>query len=424
MPQIVLGLQFEAEIGDYFEATTAWQNRPGLIHTSNGYRMMEHGPAFLRAVLSVLSDNSDRVQEDVILIREAGDPAWGLYQYDDMTLQKADRPADEQKWYNLLTRSNSDIEDLIHFWRQFCLNFPVVTDDLQRLSKVWEVDAMKVDEGAPLLKFKTEYPVLFDCMYSVFGTMLSNSRLCEQIHGMNRHALRSQLGEEQTDQQRIYSSGIDHQLKEERRNMNESSSRFKSKNKKAAKHSVSAEVPSVSEISKRGRRYRNRLNLQAQMAEEDVRASSLRRETLTLESVQEIAANTQLTNDASYISNDETLRRREAVRLMANKSYWENLNPASAFNKTVWAAWKCLPLLDCSLDYSRLLSGRQTATTVLSCKDLTTKRAAMKPLGIKPKDDGKEEEEEVVVVEEEEEVVVVEEEEGGGGGGLTVATTR
>ncbi|EJK58450.1 hypothetical protein THAOC_21428 [Thalassiosira oceanica] len=66
---------------------------------------------------------------------------------------------------------------------------------------------------------------------------------------------------------------------------------------------------------------------------------------------------------------------------MANKSYWENLNPAPAINKTVWAARKCLPLLDCSLDYSRLLSGRRTATTVLSYKDLTTKRAAMKVIG-------------------------------------------
>ncbi|EJK53676.1 hypothetical protein THAOC_26834, partial [Thalassiosira oceanica] len=201
-------------------------------------RRLEQIMAGLKSGRDELIKMTKRVHEDIVLIREAGDPAWGLYQYDDMTLQKADRPADEQKWYNLLTRSNSDIEDLIHFWRQFCLNFPVVTDDLQRLSKVSEVDAMKVDEGAPLLKFKTDYPVLFDCMYSVFGTMLSNSRLCEQIHGMNRHALRSQLGEEQTDQQRIYSSGIDHQLKEERRNMNESSSRFKSKNKKAAKHSV------------------------------------------------------------------------------------------------------------------------------------------------------------------------------------------
>jgi len=41
MPEIVLGLHFETEIGEYFEATTAWQNRPGPIHTSNGYRMME-----------------------------------------------------------------------------------------------------------------------------------------------------------------------------------------------------------------------------------------------------------------------------------------------------------------------------------------------------------------------------------------------
>ena len=39
---------------------------------------------------------------------------------------------------------------------------------------------------APLLKFKHEYPILFDCLQAVFGLMMSNSRLCEQIHGMMR----------------------------------------------------------------------------------------------------------------------------------------------------------------------------------------------------------------------------------------------
>ena len=91
--------------------------------------------------------------------------------------------------------------------------------DLQELSKVYIVDEIDAGEGAPLNKFKTNYPVLFDCLYSVFGTMLSNSRLCEQIHGMMRHGLRKEVGMDQADQHRIYNSGIDHEMKEERRNM-------------------------------------------------------------------------------------------------------------------------------------------------------------------------------------------------------------
>ena len=47
--------------------------------------------------------------------------------------------------------------------------------------------------------------------------MMSNSRLCEQIHGMMRHALRSSIGMEQADHQRMHSTGTDYNMKEERR---------------------------------------------------------------------------------------------------------------------------------------------------------------------------------------------------------------
>ena len=74
-------------------------------------------------------------------------------------------------------------------------------------------------EGAHLKKFKSNYPVLFDCLYSIFGTMLSKSHLCDQIHGMMRHRLRSQIGMEQADHQRIYNSGENYEMNEEKRNM-------------------------------------------------------------------------------------------------------------------------------------------------------------------------------------------------------------
>ena len=74
-------------------------------------------------------------------------------------------------------------------------------------------------EGAHLNKFKFNYPVLFDFLYSVIGTMLSNSLLCEKIHGMMWYGLQYQIGMEQADHQQIYNSGENYEMNEERRNM-------------------------------------------------------------------------------------------------------------------------------------------------------------------------------------------------------------
>ena len=99
------------------------------------------------------------------------------------------------------------------------------------------VDTIEAGEGVSLNKFKSEYPVLFDCLYFVFGAMLSNSRLCEQIHRMIYHALWSQIEMDQSDDQRIYNSGISHEMKEERRNMGQVASEHRDKKKKPAKYS-------------------------------------------------------------------------------------------------------------------------------------------------------------------------------------------
>ena len=55
------------------------------------------------------------------------------------------------------------------------------------------VEELEGGEGVSLVNFKTDFPVLFDCLCSVFGTILSNSRLCKQVHGMMYHALWDKL---------------------------------------------------------------------------------------------------------------------------------------------------------------------------------------------------------------------------------------
>ena len=144
----------------------------------------QRGPSFLRAVLSVLYENSNRAAPQILIHDADNDMKWGAFKYDN----PEDRPDDEKAWYNLLTKTEENIDDLIHWWRQFCLNYEILEEDLQRPSKVNNVDELKTGDGA-LIEFKIDYPVLFDCLYSVFKTMLTNSCLCEQIHGMMRHGL-------------------------------------------------------------------------------------------------------------------------------------------------------------------------------------------------------------------------------------------
>jgi len=180
----------------------------------------KRGGPFLRAVLSILHENSDRAPgvnliNDVDTASDLSSPIWGRYIYNN----PEERPDDEEAWYNLLSKNEESINDLIHFWLQFCMNWPILTDDLQHLSKATEASAMAGGEGASLLIFKSKYSILFECLDAVFGTMMSNSRLCEQIHGMMQHGLRSSVGIQQADHQRMFSTMIDYPMKEERRNM-------------------------------------------------------------------------------------------------------------------------------------------------------------------------------------------------------------
>ena len=105
----------------------------------------------------------------------------------------------------------------MHWWRQLCLNWRCLVPDLQKLSKVYVVP--DVGEGLGLAQFRKSYPILWECIDAVFGLMMSNSRLCEQIHGMMRKVLRIGTGQDESDKHRAYSTGTDFELKEERRAM-------------------------------------------------------------------------------------------------------------------------------------------------------------------------------------------------------------
>ncbi len=51
----------------------------------------------------------------------------------------------------------------------------------------------------------------------IFGMMMSNSRLCEQIHGMMWACLRKDIGMDQSDPMLSHLMGLSYELREERR---------------------------------------------------------------------------------------------------------------------------------------------------------------------------------------------------------------
>merc|ERR1712130_74580 len=115
-----------------------------------------------------------------------------------------------------------DSADVVHWYHRLCLDKEVVLDDMQKLSR-----EKSCDRPSGISFFKNEFPVLFDALYAVFGSIPSNSRLCEQIHGMLRHALQSAMGLNQTNAAFSYKTNVEYNLREQRRDLANASSKEK-----------------------------------------------------------------------------------------------------------------------------------------------------------------------------------------------------
>ena len=94
-----------------------------------------------------------------MLIHDVESDSWGTFVYRG----SSQRPGDEAVWYDLLTQDDEKINDLLHFWVQFCLDYKVLTEDLQKLSNATEEGYLKRTDRdrAPLTIFAEEYPILF-----------------------------------------------------------------------------------------------------------------------------------------------------------------------------------------------------------------------------------------------------------------------
>jgi hypothetical protein len=89
--------------------------------------------------------------------------------------------------------------------------------DLQRLSNnIWSKHA---EGSAPLAAFKADYPMLFECLHTVLGLMMSHSCLCESIHGMMRHSLCSSTGMDQVDAQQALMISTEYDLRKQQQKL-------------------------------------------------------------------------------------------------------------------------------------------------------------------------------------------------------------
>eukprot|EP00956_Cyclotella_meneghiniana_P030919 scaffold79599_cov30-Cyclotella_meneghiniana.AAC.1 len=181
-----------------------------LLHAPLFYIILVHqtqGPPFLRAILSILYEQMCSDEHTVIeLIHELESPNWSDF-------QPANRSPDELKYYNIIA---TQIDDAVHYWRQFELDSTKVMPELQMLSKSQK--SFSVNEGdAPLLAFRGKYPIIYDCLHAAFGLLPSNSRLCEQNHGSLRARHVNNIGMDQADARQFYVNTEEYENREKRR---------------------------------------------------------------------------------------------------------------------------------------------------------------------------------------------------------------
>ncbi|KAL7548650.1 hypothetical protein ACHAWF_011920 [Thalassiosira exigua] len=107
----------------------------------------------------------------------------------------------------------------------------------RRLSRQPSVDCNKdTCTGALLSSFLETHPILFECLYDVFEPVMSNSRLCNQIHVIQRNGLEPQTGMSLADHHREYSSTTDDGMREAQRTSRDGSSESLEERKKAKVH--------------------------------------------------------------------------------------------------------------------------------------------------------------------------------------------
>ena len=160
--------------------------------------------------------------------------------------------------------------------------------------------------------------------YAVFGLLPSNSRLCEQVHGMLCQSLSSDIGMDQSDAQFSYKVNTEYMFRQERRELvntsNNKEGNDEKRKTKVSKHGQQmydfiaiydnadlSTVTSVREITKIGRRAQDKNIAGSKEALEKEKQARMTREVLTIEEVR---------NDASAFIPDFELNNRSDHNLL------------------------------------------------------------------------------------------------------------
>jgi hypothetical protein len=344
-----------------------------------------------KAIVEELLGEACGLSEDVQIRRRDNYIKFMHDAEDDGGYRRNDVP---QQWYDLISSCR---EDIIHWWRQLRLDNPCLLRDLQYLSN--NTRGMHSRDTAPLLAFKKDFPILFECIYAVFGLMMSHSRLCESVHGMMRHYLRYDIGMDQIDAHRTHMVTTEYGLRETRRKIlrddNGRDDRPKKKMRCSVKHNKTktqvdlmgvqlvnaaedfqAEaskildqpghgIPSLTLISDLGRRHQDKQNLAAQLDAEKKKAEGNTREELSINAIQLIATTTALSNDRVMRLGSERLAVRKAIEEMSTQKFWKEI-PIPAGETLISTASKCFP---------------RFKEIVRNAEIQATKTAAMKAIG-------------------------------------------
>ena len=276
MPEILVALNFETEMGLYFEITSRFHGQPGILSDRPGFRAMElhtlwfeyvcpwwesaiaepHVKHFkktfecinaiddadlkvmkieqvktgIKAGYNQIIKLSDILLSVPVLFAALTDPNKGpglaralvkvMMQKDDLTWMEYNFDRSWGMWTDnndtdkqMLSLLQKDQENVWHYFQQFGMGISCVEPELKKLT------LFNVEEPPrnSLLYFKKEYPILFECLSAKFALLPSSTRIVEQKHGQLRHSLKPKAGLDFTDSQQQYLTNVEYQYREARR---------------------------------------------------------------------------------------------------------------------------------------------------------------------------------------------------------------
>ena len=275
MPEIMVALNFEREMGLYFEVTSKWHGSPGELCSRPGFRFLELHTLWFEFIAPwwnrSVSSTADNFSETLRSIENIADEDVRKTKHEQVTaeinagynkiikmskfmlsvpllfaaltdarrgpslaraiveiLKKSEDSSNleysfDETWgkynpENTTDKSMYDLiesnqEDMCHYFRQFGFGCACIEEDLKRLT----LHRHEEPPTEALTFFRATFPILFEALEAKFGLMPSSTRIVEQKHGQLRDSLRLGVGHDFTDAQQQYITNVDYEYREERR---------------------------------------------------------------------------------------------------------------------------------------------------------------------------------------------------------------